>query len=186
METQLEYLEINKESFDLTRLERFLELLKVRCTPADPIDSDFIHATSFHFSNRCADDEWDVTFLSPVKVCQCNQRSREKSKTYFKTVLSLAPKRAPGFEVGTRRNEISAGMNLSEVFNVIVSVSFRGLLICASFIHCRLNCRRNKSLLITRVNSSINIYLQHALRPQYRPVPVLIQQNPQVPAPFQF
>lgn len=51
------------------------------------------------------------------------------NQSHFKTVLSLAPKRAPGFDVGTRRSEISAGMNLIDVFNVIVSVRFIGLLI---------------------------------------------------------
>lgn len=59
---------------------------------------------------------------------------------YFNTVGNFAPKRAPGFDVGTLLNDISAGMNPIKVFRVRASVIFIGLWTLTSFSHIRLNC----------------------------------------------
>jgi hypothetical protein len=58
---------------------------------------------------------------------------------YLRTVESFAPKSAPGFDVGTRRKEISAGINLIDVFNDNTSPIFTSLEMLTSFSHVRLN-----------------------------------------------
>lgn len=65
----------------------------------------------------------------------------EKFKiNYFKTFCSLAPNKAPGLDVGTRRNVTSPGTNRIVVFNTRLSVSFNTLFIFISCNQARLNC----------------------------------------------
>jgi hypothetical protein len=70
----------------------------------------------------------------------CNHFFHLAYFTYFRTVESFAPNRAPGFEVGTRRSEISAGMNRIAVLRVNESVIFSALVRLTSLSHTRLNC----------------------------------------------
>lgn len=102
------------------------------------------------------------------------------SLAYFKTALSLAPKSAPGFDVGTRRSETSAGMNLSDVFRVKLSFNSKDLVIGASFSHCRLNWNGKVKLASHYLPQLHNSHLDDVFCPQYWPIAILIQQDSQI------